>query len=290
LERVAKGTLIAFFLLALIGGPIVGLGALEAYHTQALIQDPYAEAIAFLASTPPGAILFTERSLYLRFYPFLGRGKGLYLLENGEGLNRRLQGVTEAYSSIWVAYAGGEEDREASGEVERWLSENAFPVAIRWFSNLRLRSYSVGLLGPIRPLEANFEGQALLVGYALDQEITSAGTILHLELRWRTLAPMEADYTVFVHLLDSSGHLASQHDGQPVGGFHPTSSWALGEEVSDRHGVPLAIPSGDYWLRVGLYDAKSGKRLQVLDEKGGPEGEGVLIGVLTVIGKGDSEP
>ncbi|MFQ6000111.1 MAG: hypothetical protein ACE5LG_00405 [Anaerolineae bacterium] len=290
LERVTRGTLIAFSLVALVGGPLVGLGALKAYRSQALIQEPYAEAISFLASEPPGAILFTERSLYLRFYPFLGRDKGLYLLEGGGRWDQRLQGVTEAYSSIWVIYAGGEKDREANAEVERWLSENAFPVATKWFPNCRLSRYSMGLLGPLYPLEANFEGQALLMGYALGQEMPSAGQMLHLELKWRALTSMETDYTVFVHLLDPSGHLVSQHDGQPVGGFDPTSSWAPGEEVSDRHGLPLAVPPGDYQLRVGLYDAQTGERLQILDEEGSPEGEGVLVGAVKVMGRGDKEP
>ena len=277
LERIARGTLIVFSLLALIGGPMVGWGALKAYRTQALIQDPYAEAIAFLASKPSGAILFTERSLYLRFYPFMGKGKELYLLEGGEKLDRRLKGVTEAYSSIWVAYAGGEGDREANGAVERWLSENAFPVAVRWFPNLRLTRYSMGLLGPLHPLEANFEGQALLTGYASDQRMASAGQMLHLELRWRALAPMEADYTVFVHLLDGADEVRSQRDSQPVGGLRPTSSWQVGEEVRDHHALPLPPETGPYWIEVGLYQPETGKRLTIAGQ-----GDRLLLGPFEV--------
>ncbi|MCJ7739226.1 MAG: DUF4832 domain-containing protein, partial [Anaerolineae bacterium] len=58
-----------------------------------------------------------------------------------------------------------------------------------------------------------------------------------------------------------------QHDAEPVGGFRPTDSWAPGEVVVDRSGValPAELPSGEYRLIVGVYNAYSGERLLVLD-------------------------
>jgi hypothetical protein len=273
-RRVAFATLLA---LTLLGGPMIGLGALRAYVGERYSQDPYRESMAFLRSMPSGALLFTEESLYRRFYPFVGRGKELYLLEDVG----RLEEIVRGHSSIWVVYAGGEKEREINAKVERWLSENTFPVTTKWFPNLRLTRYSTGLLGPRHPLEANFEGQALLIDYALDQQIASAGQVLHLELRWRALSPMEADYTVFVHLLDSTGRVLSQRDSQPQNGFRPTSTWAAREDVADYHGFPLPadIPAGDYWLEVGLYEPATGKRL--LTETG--QGDKVLIGPIPIV-------
>ncbi|MCJ7667563.1 MAG: phospholipid carrier-dependent glycosyltransferase, partial [Anaerolineae bacterium] len=82
-------------------------------------------------------------------------------------------------------------------------------------------------------------------------------------LYWQALRKIEVDYTVFVHLLDSTGRVLSQRDSQPQNGFRPTSTWTAGEEVADYHGLPLPadIPAGEYWLEVGLYEAATGKRL-----------------------------
>lgn len=255
-RRVAFATLLA---LALLGGPLIGVSALRAYVGERYSQDPYRESMAFLRSMPSGVLLFTEQSLYRRFYPFVGRGKELYLLEDVG----RLAEIVRGHPSIWVVYAGGEKDREANAKVERWLSENSFPVTTRWFPNCRLSGYSSAPLLTAQPREANFEGQILLTGYAFDKASMQPGRVFPLALHWRALSRMETDYTVFVHLLDSAGRVLSQRDSQPVNGFRPTSTWAAGEEVADYHGLPLPadIPAGEYWLEVGLYEAATGKRL-----------------------------
>jgi len=232
--------------------------------------------MAFLRSKPPGALLFTEESLYRRFYPFVGRGKELYLLEDVD----RLAEIVGGHSSIWVVYAGGEKDREANAKVERWLSENTFPVTTRWFPNCRASRYSSAPVLPTHPLEANFDGQTLLSGYAFDGGSMQPSQVLHLALHWRALRRIETDYTVFVHLLDSAGRVWSQRDSPPINGFRSTSTWAGGEEVTDYHGLPLPadIPAGEYWLEVGLYEVATGKRLLVL-----PTGEDrVLIGPIQI--------
>jgi len=61
---------------------------------------------------------------------------------------------------------------------------------------------------------------------------------------------------VFVHLLDPQGQVVSQHDGDPVGGYSPTSRWRAGEIIADTHRVPLPpdLPPGAYGLKAGLYE------------------------------------
>jgi hypothetical protein len=276
IQKVRRGAFATLLALALLGGPVVGLGALRAYVGERYSQDPYRETMAFLRSEPTGAFLFTEQSLYRRFYPFVGRGKELYLLEDVD----RLAEIARGRSSIWVVYAGGEKDREANAKVERWLSENTFPVTIKWFPNCRLSRYSSAPMVPTHPLEVNFDGQILLSGYAFNEDSMQPGRVFPLGLHWRALRGMKTDYTVFVHLLDSSGQILSQRDSQPVNGFRPTSTWAVGEEVTDHHALslPVDIPAGDYWLEVGLYEPATGKRLLVL-----PTGEDrILIGPIQI--------
>ena len=107
----------------------------------------------------------------------------------------------------------------------------------------------------------------MLVGYSL-----SPGQPAGLRLVWKALAPMAADYTVFVHVLDQSGQIAAQADAQPRGGTYPTSMWEPGEYVVDDYSFDL--PPGEYNLHVGMYLAETGARLPV---DGAGEAQGVIL-------------
>ena len=79
---------------------------------------------------------------------------------------------------------------------------------------------------------------------------------------------MARDYTVFVHLVDSDGHLVAQHDSQPWWEVSlPTSTWEPGEELRDQHrlSLPPDLLPGTYLLRVGAYDWETLERLPVIE-------------------------
>ena len=111
------------------------------------------------------------------------------------------------------------------------------------------------------PVGARFGGQIELLGY----DTSSNEDVLAITLHWRCLQPPDADYTVFVHLLDANGQVVAQHDGQPQGGSYPFSVCDAGEVVIDEHPLtlPPGLPPGDYRLRVGLYRLETGERLPV---------------------------
>lgn len=90
-----------------------------------------------------------------------------------------------------------------------------------------------------------------------------AGETVPLKLLWYVGETVAADHTVFIHLRDAAGQLAAQADGPPLKGWYPTSWWAAGETVADRHDfrVPDDLPPGDYRLVAGLYDPAGGQRL-----------------------------
>ena len=77
-----------------------------------------------------------------------------------------------------------------------------------------------------------------------------------LTLYWQTSAPLDTDYTVFVHGLSAEGELVGQADGPPLAGHYATTAWGPGEIVQDSRPLP---PGGRYL--VGLYDPASGERL-----------------------------
>jgi len=58
-------------------------------------------------------------------------------------------------------------------------------------------------------------------------------------LYWQCAALSDADYTVFVHLLDASGNIVAQLDAPPRNGKYPTSIWDVGEIVKDEYDLPI---------------------------------------------------
>jgi hypothetical protein len=64
--------------------------------------------------------------------------------------------------------------------------------------------------------------------------------------------------------------LVAQADSKPQNGFYSTPYWQPGETIIDLHAVPLPgnLPPGTYDILLGLYEAETGQRLQILDEAG----------------------
>jgi 4-amino-4-deoxy-L-arabinose transferase-like glycosyltransferase len=149
-------------------------------------------------------------------------------------------------------------------------------------------------LSPQNPLTAAFGDSISLLGYDLDPAATGpdgtlrpfdfaqdklcAGEAFHLRLYWQAREPVGEDYTVFVHLLGKDGQVWGQHDGQPEGGFYPTSFWDQGEVIADEHEIVLKpdTPPGEYQIVTGLYRLATGERLAV-DAVGRGAGDGCLL-------------
>jgi hypothetical protein len=143
---------------------------------------------------------------------------------------------------------------------------------------------------PQRALEADFGGQATLVGLDLanlDPQIAKVsltpGNSLQITLYWRAEATFEQNYTAFVHLIGPDGRLYGQVDQAPGAGAFPTTGWLPGEYLADSYTIPIAAnaPSGDYQIEIGLYNADTGQRLEV-NRINGQQDDKVLLPGLTV--------
>jgi hypothetical protein len=95
---------------------------------------------------------------------------------------------------------------------------------------------------------------------------------VHLAAYWRAEGAVETDVTVFAHLLNAEGTLVAQADGYPLLGMQPFWVWTPGEIVRDvRHFEP--VPSGDYTIRLGLWEPATGEHWSAEGHTGG----GVLL-------------
>ncbi len=96
-------------------------------------------------------------------------------------------------------------------------------------------------------------------------EIQGTPQVLGVTLYWRVKTPVKEDYTVFVHLLDPEGQLVTQHDGQPLQGYLPTSKWPVSDVIPDQHALllPAGLSPGRYQLIAGMYALETLERLPV---------------------------
>ncbi len=129
---------------------------------------------------------------------------------------------------------------------------------------------------------ALFGDRLLLEGHATIPEIMSLeeGGGLVLQLWWRALAPLDTDYTVFVHLLDATGNIVAQADGVPVDGRYPTSAWQPGEHIIDSRLIvlPADLAGGEQQLIMGLYNPLDGSRLRLAEQ----DADFVLLEKITI--------
>jgi hypothetical protein len=103
----------------------------------------------------------------------------------------------------------------------------------------------------------------------LDYEVVPATEItptLTLTLTWQAVAPVDGDYTVFVHALAADGAKVAQRDTRPCNGECPTPTWQPGAIITDRYQLTLApdAPASPSRLAVGLYLLDSGDRAAVV--------------------------
>jgi hypothetical protein len=90
----------------------------------------------------------------------------------------------------------------------------------------------------------------------------SGAAEMDVTLLWQAERPITENYTVFVHLLAENGMLVAQHDGVPLFGTRPTTTWQPGQGYLDLHTltIPAAADFTTGQLLVGLYHSETIER------------------------------
>ena len=242
-------------------------------HTHTLPPEPLQTAVAelnrgvrpadaVLLNNPEATLDFAE--LYRGRAPVLGLNSGGFPLP--DDIARRLNETLTGHAQVWWLPNWLP---PAESAIEQTLLARGFRARNDDFDGQRLALFGLPAelsAQPTRPIERMFGGTIELTAIAVPAE-AATGAALPVELRWATRHPVEVDYRVFIHMVDGQGNKIAQADGQPVNWSRPASTWAVGEEIVDRHGLwlpPETLP-GNYSLRVGLYHPADGVRLPLPD-------------------------
>jgi mannosyltransferase len=258
---------------------IIGLQHL--YFDPAYARDDYRAIAARIMEEvgPDAAVILNAPNQWEVFTYYYPDGPGIAPLPDNT-TEQTLARLLADYGRIYALYWGTEQ-QDPDRIVEQTLEANAFTVSSDWYQGVRLVTYAV-IGQPADEIEtasgASFGESITLEGLSLSTDQLAPGEALGVTLFWRTDAPLQQRYKVFVHLYGPDGTLMAQHDSEPASDKAPTDGWMPGETVIDNHGLllPLDAPAGDYQLVVGLYDFE-GNRLIV-----NGEGDSLTLGHLPV--------
>jgi hypothetical protein len=137
----------------------------------------------------------------------------------------------------------------------------------------------------------DFGRQVSLLGYTLPTTSTAPGSVLLLNVIWKSAESRLAGGKIFVHVLGppraDGATIYSQYDAFPCGDSYPTDQWRVGELIIEtyRLTLPTDMPEGDYDLQTGWYTSSNGEagpRLPAYNETGQLIGDSVPLGIVRV--------
>ncbi len=283
----------------------VGIGAVLAPQAMALrawftdpsfVKGEYGKAMAFIsARAQPGDVLLLNNYVQWGLFDYYRPANvPAQLIPAGASASDRetdaaLRPLVNGKQRAWLVEFGYASQYDPDHRAESWLAQHGYKQMAQDFVGLRANLYVLGATpdeaAPARRLDAQLGQSIALTGYTLDasRDTVRPGESLRLTLFWQARDKVPARYTVFTHLVDSTGKPVAQTDSPPLGGTAPTDSWQVGVTVVDRYAIaiPPGTPPGQYELRVGMYPWPDLTRLPVT-LNGKPSGDYVPLATIRV--------
>jgi dolichyl-phosphate-mannose-protein mannosyltransferase len=205
-------------------------------------------------SFPPGTLLYfiDPPDLYASNIMFARYGA---TITSDSTDNDRVVGLHN-HASTWIFYLD-EDNNWREQQAGHSVSDHSFPN-----------------------LPASFGDSIQLDSYELASDEVKRGESLIVLLYWRAKGPIDKDYTVFAHLVDSNGQIIAATDRQPHQGNLPTSQWHQNVTVADGIVIPIPIDAPrakGLRLEVGLYELTTLQRAALIGADGQPVGDVVEI-------------
>lgn len=180
------------------------------------------------------------------------------------------------------------EDKNSLPALERifpsgQIVNRFFDKGQRYAAAFRVKAKTSARVSPAA--QAIFDGRIALADLGLPPDATvRAGDTLPITLTWQSRAPVDMNYTLFVHLAPLPGTPPiAQEDAQPCDNSYPTAWWSPGEVIEEnrRIAVPTDSVPGRYVLTTGIYDLATGKRL-MMRSLDGATGDQFVLGTVTI--------
>ncbi len=252
---------------ALLAHLLIGLPHLYSAVDLPLQRADYRSMAAVItADARPGdAIILNAPNQQEAFSYYYTGAAPVYALPRGLGgddpaTRAAVEQIIADHERIFVIY-WGDAERDPNRIVESTLSASSYEASSQWYGDARLvRYYTPVEFDSFTVSGAQFQAGSSVITlerYALSAAVLAPGDVLQLQLEWRTDAPLDRRYKVFVQLLDAGGVLVAQRDSEPGGGMVLTTSWQPGILVLDRHAlmIPNDLTPANYSLILGLYDS-----------------------------------
>lgn len=197
-----------------------------------------------------------------------------------------VEGRRPDLTGLFPSISTGEGWRNVGRVVDRALETNRPVRLVKPMPGLEVKAaiapaggVRAGGLGPPYAVQAYAPDPALtaasvdfgdtlrLTGYSLTPQTLAPAAQVAVTLHWQPLAPLDADWTTFIQIINAAGDKVGQSDHQPGGEYYPTSLWTVGETLRDQHTLALAadLGPGPYRLLVGAY-RQDGQALRYLGE------------------------
>jgi 4-amino-4-deoxy-L-arabinose transferase-like glycosyltransferase len=175
----------------------------------------------------------------------------------------------------------------ARSPARRWLPLGlaTATLALALFALLGVLrpAYAPPAMQPVEKIQARTQaadlrfGDAIrLIGYEVDRDRVLPGGEVAVTLCWEALAPVEADYVYFAHILGPEESKVGARDTHPGLGRYPTGRWKMGDAFCDVVRIPVerwAPAPAVYDVVVGWYlyeDGRVKEHLPAFDAGGAP--------------------
>lgn len=118
--------------------------------------------------------------------------------------------------------------------------------------------------------DVNYGNRLKLLAYSISQRRVIPGESLQLTLYWQSLAPMDDNYSIGIHVLDTNQKVVGARDSYPGRGLLPTTLMYPGQVIRDEYWVPVAADSapGIARIQIDLYSRETKTNLPAHDPLG----------------------
>jgi hypothetical protein len=144
---------------------------------------------------------------------------------------------------------------------------------------------------PTFSLTARFGDEIRLLGVDLTTGArVSPGEDVPITLYLQALRPPDADYMLFLKVVDPTGKVLADVNSHPGHGAYPTSAWPTGPVLADRYQIRLpasAVGPAVDRIVAGFYRTDTQTDLPAFDASGGEVGTSIPVGTIVVPGPTD---